>query len=79
MAFLQAVAVKSPRVLAAPLSLRADKRARLVPTMDIRNLPKPPMPTPQDHLGLTGVLTNVATRLHSAKALRPVVAAQRKA
>ena len=30
-------------------------------------------------MGLTGVLTNVATQLHTAEALRPVVVAQRKA
>ena len=29
LAFLQAVAVKSPRVIAAPLSLRADKKVRV--------------------------------------------------
>ena len=29
LAFLQAVAVKSPRVIATPLSLRADKKARV--------------------------------------------------
>ena len=29
LAFLQAVAVKYPRVIAAPLSLRAEKRARV--------------------------------------------------
>ena len=34
LAFLQAVAVKSPRVIAAPLSLCVDKRACLVPTLD---------------------------------------------
>ena len=44
---LQAVAVKSPRVLAAPLSLRADKRARLVPTMDRRK------PNQASHYGPT--------------------------
>ena len=43
------------------------------------NLPTPPKPAPQDHLGLTGVLTNVATQLHTTEALRPVVAAQREA
>ena len=43
------------------------------------NLLKPPTPTPQDHLGLTGVLTDVATRLHTAESLHPVVAAQREA
>ena len=40
LAFLQADAVKSPRVLVAPLSLRADKCRRLVPTMDRREPPK---------------------------------------
>ena len=30
-------------------------------------------------MGLTGVLTNVETRLHTVEALRPVVAAQREA
>ena len=43
------------------------------------NLPTPPKPAPQDHMGLTGVLTNVATRFHTAGALCPVVAAQREA
>ena len=36
------------------------------------------MPDPQYHLGLRDVLTNVATRLNTSKALRPVVAAQRE-
>ena len=43
------------------------------------NLSKPPKPAPQDYLGLTGVLTKMATRLHTAEALRPVVTAQREA
>ena len=30
LAFLQAVTVKSPQVIAAPLSLRADKKARII-------------------------------------------------
>ena len=62
--------------ITAPLSLRADKRARVwfQRWTDV-NLPTPPNPAPQDHLGLTGVLTNVATRLHTEKALRLVVAA----
>ena len=34
LALLQAVAVESPRVLAAPLYLRAEKHTRLVPTME---------------------------------------------
>ena len=79
LAFLQAVSVKYPRVIADPLSLRADKRARVwFQCWTDVNLPKPPKPAPQDHLGLTDVLTDVATRLYTAEALRPVVAAQRK-
>ena len=79
LAFLQAVAVKSPRVLAAPLSLRADKRARVwfQQWTDV-NLPKPPTPAPQDHMDLTDILTDVATRMHTAEALRPIVSVQRE-
>ena len=47
LAFLQAVAVKSPRFLAAPLSLRPDKRTRLVPKMDRHE------PTKATHAGPT--------------------------
>ena len=36
----------------------------------------PPKPAPQDHMGLMGFLTNMATRLYTAEALRPVVASQ---
>ena len=43
------------------------------------NLPKPPKPAPQYHLGLTGVLTDVVTRLHTTEVLHPVVATQREA
>ena len=69
LAFLQAVAVKSPRALAAPLSLCVDKRERVwfQRWTDV-NLTKPPTPSPQEHLGLTDVLTDVATRLHSVVA-----------
>ena len=43
LAFLQAVAVKSPRVIAAPLSLRADKRERVwLCRWTDANLPTPP-------------------------------------
>ena len=64
----------------APLSLRADNLAPVwfQQRTDV-NLPKPPTPAPQDHLGLTGVLTDVVTRLHTAEALRHIVAAQREA
>ena len=40
------------------------------------NLTKLPTPAPQYHLGLTDVLTDVATRMHTEEALRPVVTAQ---
>ena len=79
LAFLQAIAVKYPRVIAAPLSLCADKKARVwfKRWTDV-HLPNPPTPAPQDHTGLTDVVADVATRLHTAEALRPVVAAQHK-
>ena len=80
LAFLQAVAVKYTRFIAAPLSLHADRRAPIwfQRWSDI-NLPTPPNPVPQDHMGLTGVLTDVATRLHTVEALLPVGAAPREA
>ena len=80
MEFLQAVSVKYPRIIAAPLTLCADKRACvwLQHWADVK-IPIPPQPAPQDHLGLIGILTNMATRLHTAEALRPVVASQREA
>ena len=67
------------RVIAAPLSLRADKKSRVwfQRWTDV-HLPKPPTPAPQDHMGLTDVLIDVATRLHTDEALCPVVAAQRE-
>ena len=79
LAFLQAVTVKYPRVLAAPLSLCADKRARVwfQRWTDV-NMPKTPTPAPQYHLGLTDILTDVTTRLHTSEVIRPVVAAQRE-
>ena len=77
--FLQAVAIKYPRVLLAPLSLLTDKNALVwfQRWIDV-NLPKLLTPAPQDHLGLTGVLTDVTTQMHTAKALRTVVAAHRE-
>ena len=74
---LQAVAVKSPRVTAAPLSLRVEKRARVwFCCWTDTKLRTPPKPAPQYHLGLTGVLNDVSTRLKTAEALRPVVSDQ---
>ena len=43
------------------------------------NLPMLPKPAPQDHMGITGVLTNVSTRLQTTEALRPVVTTQQEA
>ena len=80
LAFLQAVSVKYPRVIADPLSLRADKRLRVWFRLWTEvNLPTSTNPAPQDHMGLTGVLDDLSTRLHTAEALRPVVSTQRKA
>ena len=75
LSFLQAVSV-----IVALLSLRAEKRTRVWfrRWTDV-NLPTPPKPDPQYHMGLAGVLTDVATRLHTAEALRSVAAAQREA
>ena len=60
----------------ACLSARRESGAAV--TSDI-NLPTPPKPDPQDHMGITGVLTDMATRLHTAEALCPIAIAQRKA
>ena len=68
--------MKFPRVIAAPLSLRADKKARVwfQRWIDV-HLPKPPPPASQDHMGLSDVLTDVTTRPHTPEAFRPFVAA----
>ena len=60
----------------ATLSLCTAKRAHVwfCRWTDI-NLLTPTKPDPQDHMGITGILTDVATRLHTVEALRPVVAA----
>ena len=80
LAFLQAVAIKSPQVTAAPLSIHAEKRARVCLCCWIdTNLTTLPNLYPQDHMDLTGVFTNVSTRLQIAEALHPVAAAHRKA
>ena len=76
LAFLQAVAVKSPRVIASPLSLRADKHAHVwFRCWTDVNLPAPPKTYPQNHMDLTSLLTNVVDRNRAAEALRPIVAA----
>ena len=78
--FLQAVVVKSPRFIMAPLFLRAENHTQIwLPCWTDVNLPTPPKPATQYHMGLMGVLTNVVTRLHTSEALRPAVSAQREA
>ena len=77
LALLQSIAVNSPQVIADPLSLRADKRVHVwFRCWTDVNIPRPTNLAPQDHIGFTGVLTDVATRLHTAEAPHPVVAAQ---
>ena len=61
LAFLQDVAVKSPRIIAAPLSLCADKRARVWFCRWAGNNLPPTTNTPQEHRRLMGVLSDVAT------------------
>ena len=76
---IQAVTVKSKKIIAAPLYLRTDKRACVwFRRWTYVNLPTPPKPAPQDHMGLTSVLTDMATWLHIAEALRLVTAAKRE-
>ena len=80
LAFLQAVAVKFPRVIKSPLSLCADKHAHIwFCRWSETNLLTPTNTSPQDHTYLMGVLRNVATRLQTAESLHPVVAAHRYA
>ena len=77
--FLQDVAVKSPLVIADPLSLCVDKHVRVWFCRWYKiSLSVSAKNSPQDHTGLTGVLSNVATRLQNAEALCPVVAAHHK-
>ena len=66
LAFLQAVEVKSLQVTAAPLFLRADKRARIwFQQWSGNNLNNPDKTAPRDHPGLTGVLIKVSTKLQN--------------
>ena len=66
LALLYAVSVNLPQVTVAPLSLYADKRARMVLSLDRHQTPMPPKPAPQYHMGLTGILTDSSTKLKTA-------------
>ena len=75
-AFLQAIAVKSPRIIAYFILLCSDKHARVwFLQWPGNNLPSPTN-APQDHTGLKRVLSDVLTRIQNSKALHPIVTAQ---
>ena len=59
LAFLQAVMIKSPSIIAALLLLHADKHARAWFHLFLGNNLPPPTNAPQDNTGLTGVLSDV--------------------
>ena len=65
--FLQAVALKAPIVQAAELSLQTDKRAKIWfhqwANSNLKYQAPPNKAEPYYHSGLTGVLSEVATRL----------------
>ena len=69
LAFLQENAIKATRVVGAPLQLCADKRARdwlhKWVTNYITPLSTPITAAPQDHSGITGVLSDATMRLHN--------------
>ena len=67
LAFLRAVAVKSLQFTAAPLSLCVDKRVCIwFCRWSETNLPTPSKLVPQEHMGITGLMTDVETRLQTA-------------
>ena len=78
--FFQAVTVKSPRVIAAPLSLCAEKCVLVwFCRWSDTNLTMPTKTSPQYHTGLTGVLSDITTLLQTAESLRPIITAQHEA
>ena len=78
--FLFVVAIKAPQVVEVPLLLRADKRStrwfRQWLDSNLEHHRTPHKTVLQDHSGLKGVLSEVATRLQNVGDLRPVVASQ---
>ena len=75
--------MKSPRVTAAPLLLRLDKRAQTWLhrwlAKDIAPLSIAIIAAPWYHLRFTVILSIVAVRIQIAEALRPIVVAQHEA
>ena len=80
---LQAVAVKSSRVVAPPLLLCEDKRMldqlRRLLDYHLTPLSTPLTAVPKYHSGLTGVLSNFAIRLKNTEFLRPIGTEKREA
>ena len=83
LAFLQVVYLKSPLLQAAPLLLRADKRAirwfHQWADSNLKHQAPPQKSAPQDHFGLMGVLSEVEKSLHNAEAFRPAVTVKHEA
>ena len=75
--FLHAVALKASRVEDSPLLLRVDNPARewfrQCSYHNIALLTPPHTVPPQDHLGITGVQSNVVTQLQNLESLHPAV------
>ena len=73
LAFLQSVKVKAPMVVAVPLQLHTYKRTLAWfgkwDTHHISPLSTPITASPRYRSGLTGVLSNVTTRLHNSEAI----------
>ena len=75
--FTQSIAAKSPRVIAGQIYLCVDKLTQIWFRRWSRNsLPSPAKTAPQYRMGLTVVLSDIATRLQNAEALFPIVTAQ---
>ena len=83
LAFLRGISLKAPQVQTAPISLRAYKREKIwfgqLVDSNLKHQAPPNKAAPQDHSGLTGVLSEVATRLQNEKSPHPVVPEQREA
>ena len=76
--FLHSVTVKSPRIIAVPLLPHVDKHVYVWFRRWVGNNILPTTNAPQDIRELTGVLSDVATRLRYDKSLCPIVRAQRE-
>ena len=82
LAFIQAVELKAPQVMAETISLQADKQMcnwfHQWVYLQLTPHPNHTKNAPQDHSDITGVLNEVTTRLQNVEDLCPVVVGQRK-